>query len=222
MMAFFGSITQISTPAGYTDTYYYSMMTVIVGILAVSVGAGLVASDEEKGILDLVMAHPISRTRLYWARLLAFALALALVLVISWLGWAVPSGSTGMRVSWLDLLVPNVPLLAELLLFGCLAVLLSMLLPASRMAGMAAGLLLVANYLLLGLSNLNEGLKGAVKLTPLYYYQGGLTMRDGLNWGWLAGLLGVSIVLALAGWILFQRRDIRVGGERSFSFRRRN
>jgi len=215
MMAFFSSITEIATPAGYMDTYFFSMMTLIVGILAISAGAGLIASDEEKGILDLVLAHPVSRSRLFWGRLLALVAALALTLLVGWLGWVLPSGSAGMDVDGLGFLLPFLPLFAQLFLFGSLALLLSMLLPAGRLAGVATGTLLVANYLLLGMANMNDALQPVVKLTPLYYYQGGLAVH-GLNWTWLGALLGAALLLALAAWALFRRRDIRVGGERSW------
>jgi ABC-type transport system involved in multi-copper enzyme maturation permease subunit len=105
--------------------------------------------------------------------------------------------------------------LAVLLLFGTLALLLSMLLPSVRIAAMISGALLVADFLLLGLSNSNQDLKSIVKFTPLYYYQGGDAVT-GLNWGWLGGLLAVSVLFALFAWLLFRRRDIRVGGERSW------
>jgi ABC-2 type transport system permease protein len=89
-------------------------------------------------------------------------------------------------------------------------------LPSARMATMLTSGLVVANYLLLGLSNINEDLKAVVEYTPLHFYQGGKAI-DGLNWGWLAGLLGVSLVFALLAWWRFERRDIRVGGEGGWS-----
>jgi hypothetical protein len=33
-------------------------------------------------------------------------------------------------------------------------------------------------------------------------------------------LMGIALALAVAAWLLFLRRDIRVGGERSWSFSR--
>ena len=131
----------------------------------------------------------------------------------------------GLDLSWLELLRPFLPLFAQLLLFGTLALLLSMVLPSGRIAGMLTGGLLVANYLLIGLSNLNESLKSFVEFTPLHYYQGGDAITE-LNWGWLVGLLAVSAAFALLAWWRFQRRDIRGGGEGgwrlpSLPFRRR-
>jgi ABC-2 type transport system permease protein len=74
----------------------------------------------------------------------------------------------------------------------------------------------VANYLLIGLSNLNDELKPIMEYTPLKYYQGGAAI-DSINWEWLAGVVGVTVLLALLSWWRFQRRDIRVGGEGGWS-----
>jgi ABC-2 type transport system permease protein len=215
MTAFFKSMTELNTPKGYLDTYYFGYMTLFIGILAISAGAGLLVSDEEKGILDLVLAHPVSRTALFCGRLLGLVAILAIVLAVSWLSWVIPSGGAGPKLTWIEFLRPFLPLFAVLLLFGTLALLLSMLLPSGRIAGMISGALLVADFLLVGLANSNQDLKQIVKFTPLYYYQGGDAVT-GLNWGWLGGLLAMSALFALLAWLLFRRRDIRVGGERSW------
>ena len=212
IMAFFGDMMAITTPVGYIDIYYFTYMTFIIGIFAASAGASLVAADEEKGILDLIMAHPISRTSLFFGRLMGFLGATAVILLIGWLSWLIPSGGTGLDLTWIEFLRPFLPLYGVLLLFGTFAVVLSLLLPSSRTAGALSGGLLVANFLLTGLANINEDLKSFVKYTPLNYYQGGDAVR-GLNWEWLGGLLAVSAVFALIAWWVFQRRDIRVGGE---------
>ena len=212
LAAFFGGLTAITTPKGYLDVYYFEYMPVIIGIFAVSVGAGLLVSDEEKGTLDLIMSYPVSRTGLFWGRVLGYLAAVLLVLLISWLSWVLPAQSTGMDLTWLEFLRPFLPLFAQLVLFGMMALLLSLVLPSVRMAGMLTGGLLIGNYLLMGLSNLNEDLEAFVQYTPLYYYQSGEAI-DSLDWVWLAGVAGVSLVFVLLAWWRFQQRDIRVGGE---------
>ena len=212
LAAFFGGLTAITTPKGYLDIYYFEYMPVIIGVFAVSVGAGLLVSDEERGILDLIMSHPVSRTALFWGRVLGFLVATLLILFVSWLSWVLPAQGTGMELAWIEFLRPFLPLFAQLVLFGTMALLLSLVLPSVRMAGMLTGGLLIGNYLLMGLSNLNGDLKAFVEYTPLYYYQGGNAI-DGLDWVWLGGVAGVSLVFVLLAWWRFQRRDIRVGGE---------
>ncbi len=215
MLAFFQNIHAIATPMGYIDVYFFSYLHLVVGILAISAGAGLLAGDEERGILDLVLAHPVSRGQIFFGRFLGLGTALGVILTAGWLSWALPAKRVGLEYTGLQLLLPFLPLLAVLLLFAALALFFSMVLPAARMAGMLAGALLVANYLFLGLANLNDSLKPIMKFTPLRYYQGGMAL-DGLERGWLAGLFLGAAVLTGAALALFLRRDIRVGGERSW------
>jgi ABC-2 type transport system permease protein len=158
------------------------------------------------------MAHPVSRTNLFFGRLAGFVLATAAILAIGWIGWVIPSQSSGLELSAIELLQPQLPLLAILVLFGTLALLLSMVLPSGRSAGGLTGALLVANFFLIGIATINTDLQPLYEVTPLYFYQGGKAV-EGIDWGAFIGLLGVSVVFALIAWWRFQRRDIRVGGE---------
>jgi ABC-2 type transport system permease protein len=212
LLAFFPNITEFATPKGYMDTYFFAYMPIIVGIFSISACAGLLVGDEEKGILDLVMSHPVSRTGIFLGRLLGFVAVTSVILLGGWLGWVLPSGTSDFPLTALEVLQPFLPLLAILLLFGTLTLMFSMLLPSGRLAGALSGAVLVANFLLIGLSGLNPDLEPIYQLTPLYFHQGGAAI-EGINWGWLAGLFVVAILFALVAWIRFQRRDIRVGGE---------
>lgn len=215
MLAFFENIYAIGTPMGFLDVYFFSYMHLIIGILAISAAVGLLVGDEEKGVLDLILAQPISRTSLFFGRFFALVAALVIILFAGWLSWALPAGRVGFALSWLQLLLPFIPLFAVLLLFAAIALLLSLALPAARLAGMLTGALLIANFLLQGLSNLNETLQPLMKYLPLYYYQGG-TAVAGLEGSWLFGLLLTALLITAAAWLYFLRRDIRVGGERSW------
>ena len=212
MLAFFPNIFDIMSPIGYMDTYYFSYMTLIIGFFAVVSCANLLVGDEEKGILDLLVSYPVSRSGFFWGRLLGFMVATAIILLASWLGWLIPSGSSGLNLSAIELLQPFLPLYVVLVLFGGIALLLSMLLPAARMATAAAGGLLLVNYLLVGLANMRTELGSIYELTPLYFYQGGAAI-EGINWETLAGLTGMTLIFILLAWWRFLRREIRVGGE---------
>ena len=77
---------------------------------------------------------------------------------------------------------------------------------------MLAGILMVASFFITGLAQLDENLENVAKISPLNYYQGGMAI-NGVKWGWVAGLLGISLLFVLVAWWRFERRDIRVGGE---------
>jgi ABC-2 type transport system permease protein len=132
-----------------------------------------------------------------------------------WLGLWIGQTQSTMNFTALELARPFLSLGAVLLLFGALALWLSMLLPSRRMAATTAGLSLVASFFITSLGRLNDGLGQAARLSPLNYYQSGEALV-GLNGGWLAGPIGVAVLFAGAAWWLFQRRDVRVAGEGSW------
>jgi ABC-2 type transport system permease protein len=213
--AFFGDLSQMFEPAGYLDVRYFTLMPVVLGIFAVLAGSGLLASDEEKGLLDLVLAYPVSRSEVFLGRLAAFVVATLAVLGLAWLGLVVPLNWSALAVSPGELVLPFLSLLAVLLLYGTLALLLSMVLPARRLAGMTAGLVVVASYFIRALAVLDPKLEPLARVFPLDYYQGARAIH-GLNVGWIAGLLAVAVVFAGLAWWRFERRDIRVAGEGSW------
>ena len=192
----------ITTPKGYIDIYYFSYMPVIIGIFAAIVGAGLLVGDEEKGILDLVLAHPVSRTALFWGRLLGFVAATVVILLVGWLSWVIPSGSTGLDLTWIEFLRPFLPLFAVLILFGMSGAALehAAALGACRRHGLrrAPGGQLSPRWA----GQHQRGSQGDIEFTPLHYYQGGDAITE-LNWGWLAGLLAVAVVFGPAGLVAF-------------------
>lgn len=212
MLAFFGGAPDLLSPSGFLGMYFFAMMPVILGIFAILAGSGMLVADEENGTLDLVMAHPVSRTGLFAGRLLAFTAALIGILVLGWLGFALTLPFSTLEVNLGGLAMAMLSLGATQLFFAALALLLSLLMPSRKTAAAVAGLALMASYFASSLVNLNESLETLAKLSPLTYYQGASAF-DGVEWGWLAALTGFAVLMAVLAWRLFERRDIRVGGE---------
>ncbi len=215
LMAFFGDMSQLLTPGGFLHTELFSYMPLILGFFSILAGSGMLAGDEESGTLDLVLAHPVSRLSLFVGRWLAMLAAHLGIVGLIWLGLAVGTSWSVIDVTVWELLLPCCSLLALLLLFAGLGLFLSMVLPSRRMAAMLAGVVLVGSFFLSGLARINPDLQGAARLLPLEYYQGGEAV-GGLDLVWFFGLLGAAVVLTVLAAVLFQRRDIRVGGEGSW------
>lgn len=212
MMAFFGGTMDIFSAAGYLDFSFFSYIPVVVGFFAVVAGSGMVAADEEHGTLDLVLAHPVSRTALFFGRYLAFLVSASSILLLTWAGFALGLPITSLNKTAWDLLLPHISLLGVLLLFGGLSLFLSMALPKRSLATGTAGLILVFNYVITSMARINENLEPVNDLLPLKYYQGGQAV-NGLDMVNFLGLLGFGLLFALLAWLLFLRRDIRVSGE---------
>ena len=212
LLAFFGDVGKMYTPAGYLTLEFFSYMPLVLGIFAVLAASGLIASDEENGTLDLVQAHPISRTALFAGRLLAFLVATIAILALTWLGFLIGMSNLTLDITPAAMLLPFLSLLAELLFFGTLALLLSLLLPSRSLAATTAGILLVASYFVTSLAQVDEKLKSVARFSPLNYYQSGNAI-EGLKWDWFGGLLLASLLFTVLAWAAYARGDIRVGGE---------
>jgi len=216
VLAFFGgSAESLFTPEGFVGMYGLSMLPVIVGIFAVIVGSGLIATDEEAGRLDLIQAHPVSRSALLWGRVLGFTAASAAIMALGWVGFSVLLGQSDLELTWAQMTLPFLSLLAQTLVYGMLALTLALILPARRLAAAAAGLVMVASYLLSSMSSLDERLASVAKFLPYAYFQGSEAFHE-FKPAWLAAVLAASALLAVLAWWRFERRDIRVGGEGSW------
>ena len=207
----------MNTPIGWLDVEYFSFVPLIIGLFATGAGASLLARDEEGGTLDLILAHPVSRTVLFWGRFLANTLVIIILLLISWASLLLTMiWSENFTIPALDLLLPFASLFAILMLFMTLALLFSMLLPARSMAIMLTGMLVVASFFITLLSGVVDELERAADFSPLTYLETATAIEDGLNLTWFGVFIAINLALALLSWLLFQRRDVRVGGEGSW------
>jgi len=213
VLAFFGGdATSVLTPAGYLKMYAFSMLPIIVGIFSLMVGSGLIVSDEERGRLDLIITHPVGRSALFFGRFLGLLGAIVSILLVGWLGFCALLDQSGLDLTWGQIVVPFISLLAQLIIYAALAVLLSMLLPTRNLAAMGTGLVLVISYFMTSLVFLDERLEMVAKFLPHQYYQIALSLKE-LNLDWLFALLGISAIMIMLAWLMFMRRDIRLGGE---------
>jgi ABC-2 type transport system permease protein len=207
----------MSTPIGWLDVEYFSFLPLIIGLFVTGQGAGMLARDEEGGTLDLILAHPVSRTSLFWGRFLANILVVIFLLLISWVSLLLTmTWSEDFTIPAFDLLLPFTSLFGILMLFMSFALILSLLLPARSTASMIAGIIAVASFFITLLADVVEELGRAADFSPLTYLETVTAIEKGLNLTWFGTFIGISLGLALLSWLLFQRRDVRVGGEGSW------
>ncbi len=212
LFKFFGLDLEAITPFRFLDVKFFSLMPVILGIFALRTGSAMLAGDEERGLLDLILAHPVTRRGLFFGKVLAFLAATACILTLMWGGMAIGMDRESLKVTPAQMIWPMVSVLAMVVLFGGLTLFLSMVLPSRRMAWSVTAVLMVAGFFVKGMAALDPSLNGIAKLSPFTYYQGGQA-AFGLNVGWTVGLLAAAAVFILLAWWRFEKRDIRVAGE---------
>ena len=212
LMAFFGQQGGVITPTSFLNLEFFSFTPLILGIMVVSTASGLVARREEDGTLELVIAQPISRSRVFWGKLLALLVSLTLILGLTWSGFAIGMGQGGtFDFSLWEMSRAFISLFAVLLVFLSLALLFSMVLPSSTTAGLVSGFLVVVFYFISSLSNIDEKLEGINNFSPMRYYQGAEAIEQFEPYHLLI-LLGTSLIFILLSWLIFERRDLRFGG----------
>lgn len=211
MAAFVGNSTDLTSPVGYLNTeFFFFMGPLLMLIFAVGQGSGALAGEEERGTLDLLLANPISRTRVLFEKLgalVVMALALAALL---WAGLAVGAIAIKMEVSIDRLAEATLSLALLALAFGVLALAFG---AATGNRGLSLGAtsgLAVVTYLLNAMSAVAKGLEPYRILSPFYYATGADPLANGLNWGNAGVLIGLSALFAAVAWVAFQQRDLVV------------
>jgi ABC-2 type transport system permease protein len=211
LKAFIGLGGQVdySSPAGYLGIELFSLMVpLLLLVAAIGTGAGSIAGEEERGTLELLLANPVSRTRVVLEKSAALALEVAGLGVVLWLALWIGALTVGMDISAGKLAGATVGAVLLAVAYGAIALLLG---AATGRRAVAIGLTAavgVAAYLVNGLAPLVDGLEVPQKLSPFYHYASGDPLRQGVSVAHLAVLIGIAVAATALAPVLFSRRDV--------------
>jgi ABC-2 type transport system permease protein len=202
----------LTSPAGYLGSSVFGLLIpLLVAVFAIAYGTRAVAGDEEAGTLDLLLAHPVSRTRLALQRFAALAAALVLVGAVLWLAMlavAGPAELEGVTAAEFGAATTQLALFGACL--GALAFAVGAATGRRALAlGVSAGVAVLA-YLANGVFPQVAGLEWTREVSPWHWYLGGEPLTNGLQAGDSLLLLAVTLVLVAAGTLVFNRRDVAV------------
>ncbi|MEH0824363.1 MULTISPECIES: ABC transporter permease subunit [unclassified Micromonospora] len=198
------------TAAGYLQGAVFGLLVpLLVTFYGAATGARMISADEDTGYLDLLLAHPISRTRLLlhrYAALAAGALLIAAATLAAVLAVRNSANLDTITVGNFAAQAVNLALLG--LLFGAVATSIGAATGTSRATafGLTAGLG-VLSYALHGFAP-QIGADWLRYLTPFHYYIGGEPLRHGLQVADAALLAAATIALIAAGAWRLNRRDL--------------
>lgn len=202
------NMQDITSAAGYLGSTVFGILgPLLFVVFAISVGTRAIAGDEEAGTLDLVLAHPVSRTRLLLSRFAALMVSLLVVgaaILLVLLAVAKPA-QLDIPVGRLAAAVVHLVLLG--LCFGALALTVGAV--VGRRAVVLAVTAAVAVVAYFGNTVAPQiDLGWLQRLSPFYYYAGGEPLRNGIQYADAGVLLAVAVVLVGVGTLAFNRRDI--------------
>ncbi|WP_439564326.1 ABC transporter permease subunit [Microcella sp.] len=204
------SYDQITTGAGYTQGTVHGLIGfVLVTIAAVSWGSSIIAGDEERGTLEIVLAHGVGRIQLVLERFAAIAIKLVALAALLALMVLALNQQAGLELSFDGIIAGSVALLGLGLLTAAVGTLAGAIAGRRTVAVGAAAGVAVLGYALNALGNQNPDLEWMHALSPYFWAYGAEPLANGFDP--LMGLLYAIATLAVAGAVLaFRRRDVAV------------
>lgn len=208
LQAFLGSDLSIATPAGFLSSEFFSWTPVLLIVYAVIQGSGAVAGEEGAGTLELLLAQPVTRTRVLVEKTGAVCIGAIAILAIALAGFAVTVPFVEIDIALRDVAIGVANMLPITLLFFALALWLGALLPGRGIAVAITIGLVTAAYVANTFAQGIPALRGLRYASPFYYYGAGLPLVHGVDWWHVALLLGLAAAFVALALRAFERRDI--------------
>ncbi|AGP55601.1 ABC transporter permease subunit [Streptomyces rapamycinicus] len=198
-----------ATAAGYLQASVFGLILPLLAMIyGIATGSRALASEEESGQLDLLLAHPVSRTAVVLQRFGALATGAVVICVLVWLALlAIRDGAELTSVSLGELLAQCAHLALLAITFGALATGLGAAF-GRRVVVLAAtaviGVLAYAAHTFAA----QIGAGWLAYLSPFHYYIDGEPLTYGFQWGDAAVLGGAAVAFVALGAVRFGRRDL--------------
>jgi ABC-2 type transport system permease protein len=207
---FAGGEVDLASPVGYLNSQIFALTApLVLLIFAIGAGSGAVAGEEERGTLDLLLAHPVRRRDYVLERSLALGVLVAALGTTVLVAVALGSRLVDLEIGFGRLVAASISVSLLAIFFGSLALAVGAIRPGRAGAiAISAGIAVFA-WLLDGLGQAVDVLDPWRPVSPYYQALGQNPLRDGPSWsGW--AILTIATVLVVAiGAIGLERRDTR-------------
>lgn len=205
-----GEISDFKTIPGYIGQQIFGPNLYIISIImSIMIFLGISASEEADGRLQTLLSYPVSRTQIYFHKLLAASLVVALISCSVFIGIQISllliNETADVGRIWESI----VGFTLINLVYGIIVFATAMLTGNKGKTILVASGYTVLSVFITSLAPAVEGLKHVEQFSLLHYYNNPQIMTNGLNGEHILILGGVGIVLIIIGWLGFIRRDVR-------------
>lgn len=207
---FIADTSDLFSATGYLSSQiFYLMMPMLLGTLAIGLGASLVGREEKEGTVELLLGRPVSRARFIAAKALLGLLILLIVGVFGSLATAIMARLVGNAVPFGNVLLAGLASIVLAASFGAVAFMITMLGRGARAASIGiASIVAIGGYVLTSLAGTVEWLKWPSKLFPFYYYRPGEILKSTYHWQNMLFIVAVIAVCGVISFVAFRRRDL--------------
>ncbi|MHA2787627.1 ABC transporter permease subunit [Corynebacterium sp. S7] len=201
---------QIATGQGYTQATFFGLVGfVFVSIAAISWGASMIAGKEESGQLELTLAHAVGRVQYALEIAGALVVKLAILGVVAFVGISVLNSPSELGIVTSHLLAEVLAWVGLGLLIGSAALAAGAVTGRRTWAIGAGAAVAVLGYVFNALGNMSTNFEWLKYLSAYDWAYRNTPLINGFDWGGLALLWGLSLVLIAVSAVVLSRRDIR-------------
>jgi len=210
LSAIMGTMDYASAEGYLNSTFFTLIGSALMVIFSLTIGSRAIAGDEESGMLDVLLAHPVSRTRFVLQRFAALLAATGLFGIVAWAAVSIASRIAEMGIPLANIAAACTGLAFLGMVIGSVALVVGASTGRVSLAiGVTTAVALVG-FLANNLAPLLDWLEVVQKFSPFYYYLKGDPLRHGFDKGGLV-ILAITVLLlaGLAIWGL-NHRDVSV------------
>lgn len=203
-------VSQIATPEGFLGGAYFGRVILFLCVYAVISGLNMTSSEEDAGIMDVLLSQPLPRWRIVVEKFAAYALMSVVIVVMGFLGLFIGAESSSLDINIGRLAEGNLNVLPSVLLAMAFTLFAGVFFRTRTLAIAASAVFVVGSYFLNFIGGLASGsVVDQLRVVSFFrYYNNEAVMQNGLAWGDIGLLLGLTALLFAASLWFFQRRDI--------------
>lgn len=198
-----------ATAAGYLHASVFGViLPLLAAIYGIATGARALAGDEESGRLDLLLAHPITRTRLVLQRFASLAAGAVAISLLVWLALlAIRDSAELTSVTPAEFLAQCLNLALLSITFGAVALAIGAAVGRRAVVLAASAAVAVLAYTAHSFAA-QIGAGWIAYLSPFHYYIGGEPLKNGFQWADGTVLAAMTVVITTTGIARFNHRDL--------------
>jgi ABC-2 type transport system permease protein len=201
----------LSSPIGYFGVLFL-YLAVMAAIHAAMLGANIISKEERDKTVEFLLVKPVSRTRMITSKLLASLVNITifnLVTLASSIGMVGRFADGESYTSDITLLMAGMFILQLMFLVIGTAI-ASMFKNVKKATSLSTAILLIFFILSIAI-DMNEKLEGLRFFTPFQYYDAkDILMEGGLDALYLSLSFVLIILLTLATYMFYRKRDLHV------------
>lgn len=204
----------LSSPEGMVGYSFFGFLLLIMSVFAVISGLNVTSTEEDAGIMNVMLSLPINRWQVVIEKLLAYTVMLFGICFIMWLGLLAGDQVAALEINlsagdYAEGILNVVP--GTLLVMGFTAFVATVV--KQRTVAIAiAGVFVAVSYVLdmVGRAAGTEAADAVRELSIFAHYNGSEILVNGIAWVSAVIVLSIAVALGMGAMAAFERREIIV------------